>query len=434
MLLETNTETSTQNSRRKKRKSKNKKKMPIIIVSILIFALVVTAITKGISMYMTLSKYNDLVYPNVYVNNINIGGKTKDEALTILSQNYKNGNLKRNINITVNDKKYSLNFSKLDMQYNFEEVVNTAFNYEKDKGAFERYKAIREPKPMKLDLKYKYSLAEVDKLIKQIENENNKNAVDATITKVGEGFNVTSEQSGRKVDKDNIKKQIDKNMDINSKGDISIKAIVKEVKPNVTADVLKTINTRISSFPTSYTTSNSNRSTNIELCTRTIDKKLVMPGETFSFNDTTGERGEKNGYKPAKVIVGDKFVDDFGGGVCQVSSTLYNAILRANILPTERTHHTFASTYVPLGMDATVDYGNIDYKFKNTLPYPIYIEGVINNKTVTFNIYSNSSLTNRRYDLVNEVNGNKVSVYKVTYENGKQTSKILVSTDVYKEQ
>jgi len=113
-----------------------------------------------------------------------------------------------------------------------------------------------------------------------------------------------------------------------------------------------------------------------------------MPGETFSFNQVVGERTEQRGYQSGPVIVGNQVESGLGGGICQVSSTLYNTILLGNINATERMHHTMPSSYVPLGMDATVDWGNIDYKFRNNLQSPVYIEAYTSNGNVVFNLYS----------------------------------------------
>jgi vancomycin resistance protein YoaR len=149
-----------------------------------------------------------------------------------------------------------------------------------------------------------------------------------------------------------------------------------------------------------------------------------------------------------------------GGGICQVSTTLYNAILRANIKSVERVHHTLPSHYVPLGMDATVDYGNLDYKFKNTLEYPLYIEADTSGGQVTFNIYSNESLSSIVTEVHSEVyqtiqpgvkyvddptlsvgqtqqvqapsTGYKVKVTKKTTQNGSVISEDVVADDYYK--
>lgn len=185
-----------------------------------------------------------------------------------------------------------------------------------------------------------------------------------------------------------------------------------------------------------------------------------MPGETFSFNETVGERTVKRGYRAAGVIIDDKIESGIGGGICQVSSTLYNAMLKANITAKERRPHSLPLTYVGKGLDATVDWGNIDFKFKNTLSTPMYIEGYTKDKKVFFNIYSDKALAKRTYQMATEIydtieptvvykddpnipegetevvkkpsKGYKVKVYRKTYENGKLIGTELVSKDFYK--
>lgn len=119
-----------------------------------------------------------------------------------------------------------------------------------------------------------------------------------------------------------------------------------------------------------------NRAFNIDKCAALINGQVIQPGSTWSFNKTVGDRNEKNGWKKAKGIYGgEAYTMQYGGGVCQVSTTLYGALLRAG-LPFEeftRREHSIPSTYVPLGLDATVDSGHIDFKFKNTTEYPLYI-------------------------------------------------------------
>ena len=154
-----------------------------------------------------------------------------------------------------------------------------------------------------------------------------------------------------------------------------------------------------------------------------------MPGDIFSFNDVVGDRSIERGYKTSKEIIGDKLVDGIGGGVCQVSTTLYNSILKTNLSSVERYPHTMNSSYIGSGLDATVAYGLLDYRFKNTYSYPIYIDIIIQNKNVTFSIYLNSILNNKKYEIVNEVVGKRVNVFRLTYENGNRLSKTLLYTD-----
>ena len=121
-------------------------------------------------------------------------------------------------------------------------------------------------------------------------------------------------------------------------------------------------------------TNDANRNTNLKLACKAINGKLIRPGETFSYNATLGERTEKKGYKPAGAYMAGKSVQTVGGGICQVSSTLYYACLKADLEIVERTAHGFTVSYMPYGMDATVSWGSLDYKFKNNTDYPIRIE------------------------------------------------------------
>ena len=124
-------------------------------------------------------------------------------------------------------------------------------------------------------------------------------------------------------------------------------------------------------------TNDSNRNTNLKMACKAINGKLIRPGETFSYNATLGERTEKKGYKPAGAYMAGKTVETVGGGICQVSSTLYYACLKADLEIVERTAHGYTVSYMPYGMDATVSWGTLDYKFRNNTDYPIRIEASV---------------------------------------------------------
>ncbi|GLC29497.1 VanW family protein [Clostridium omnivorum] len=417
--------------RRVKRKKKRLRKGRLVFVLFMFIIIVYFIVTSYI--YFKVKKYSSLIYPEISVENVDVGGKTKEEAIKLLNKTFDAENIKSNITIKVNNNDYVINLSKLDLKYDIQNVVDKAFEINRGTTIFQRYRAIKHSKNSYLKLNIQYSSDVINNTIADIEKKNNKKPIDAAISRSNTGsFNVIKEISGLALDKDNLKNAIISNIKLPFKDNTIINGKMNEIKAKVTEENLKAIDAKISTFTTNFATSNYNRSTNINLAANAINGKVLMPGEEFSFNDVVGKRTPSKGYKEAHVIVGDKFIDDFGGGVCQVSTTLYNAVARANIPSTERAKHTIPSSYVGLGMDATVDYGNLDYKFKNTLKYPIYIEAVVKNKEITFNIYSNSELTKRNYDLVNEIIGKKVNVYRVTYENNKQISKDLLYTDSYK--
>lgn len=142
----------------------------------------------------------------------------------------------------------------------------------------------------------------------------------------------------------------------------------------------------LSTFNTRYNASNTDRSTNLELACKKINNTILMPGEVFSFNKIVGERTSAAGYKEAAVYANGSVEFGLGGGVCQVSSTMYNAVLLANLDIVERRNHSFMVSYLEAGRDATVAYGSIDFKFKNSRTYPIKLEANASNGVVTINV------------------------------------------------
>ena len=124
-------------------------------------------------------------------------------------------------------------------------------------------------------------------------------------------------------------------------------------------------------------TNDSNRNANLKQACKALNGKIIRPGETFSYNETLGERTREKGYKPAGAYMAGKTVETVGGGICQVSSTLYYACLKADLEIVERTCHGYTVSYMPYGMDATVSWGTLDYKFKNNTDYPIRIEASV---------------------------------------------------------
>lgn len=134
----------------------------------------------------------------------------------------------------------------------------------------------------------------------------------------------------------------------------------------------------LGTFTTRYDATNKNRSNNISLATQKINGTVILPGETFSYNKTVGRRTAAAGFKKAGAYAGGKVIQEVGGGICQVSSTLYNAVVYANLEITERSNHCFESSYVAAGRDATVSWGTLDFKFKNNRQYPVKIEASAN--------------------------------------------------------
>ena len=154
----------------------------------------------------------------------------------------------------------------------------------------------------------------------------------------------------------------------------SFQVALKLTTPKETAESLQSKLFRdLLGSATSRVGGSANRKSNVRLSAQACNGKIILPGETFSYNGTTGSRSASKGYLPAPVYSGGASVDDVGGGICQTSSTIYYAVLHTTLEVTERRNHMYAVGYVPDGMDATVYYGSTDFKFKNNTPYPLKV-------------------------------------------------------------
>jgi len=429
----------------------------------LILLLVVILGTSGYFgyIYYSTQKWTSLVYPGVKIGEVDVSGKTLAEAKDMVTKKYQSTILKKNIHIKTPLKTYSLNYTKINAKYNIDDVVKEAFDYGKNLNLYEKYKLISNPVGKVLNMKFTYNPTPLNNLISTMEKEINTTPQNGSLSMIGGNFIVTPDKKGYKLMDTKLKKEILSKISGDIKApDILVEAEIDTVSADITKEKLQTVNTKLSSFSSNFSTSDADRSTNITLATNSINGTLLMPGQSFSFNGTVGKRTAAKGYKPAPVDIGTKVSSDYGGGICQVSTSLYNTVIRSNIKSTERYHHSIPSTYIPLGMDATVDWGNLDYKFTNTLKYPVYIGSTVINKILTFNVYSNSSLNNKSYNLVHDIYdsvqpgptqyiddptlpvgsviqeqfpliGYKVRTFKDTIQNGKVINHELISNDIY---
>ena len=201
---------------------------------------------------------------------------------------------------------------------------------------------------------------------------------------------------------------------------------MEDIQPFVTTEDVAKIDTVLGEYSTYYYPGD--RGDNIWIAANAISDKILKPGWEFSFNTTVGPRTYEAGYKPAGVIINGKADVDYGGGVCQVSSTLYNAVLLAGLTPTERTPHYFQSSYIGYGRDATVADGQIDLKFRNDLPHTVYLKGEASGSTLTMYVLGTRA----------DLNGNTISIendgaslYRTYYQDGKVVKDEYLHTDQY---
>ncbi len=269
-------------------------------------------------------------------------------------------------------------------------------------------------------------------------------------------FTITNHIDGACIDKSLLKNQIDLALNGNINSVICKKITLK-------ADVTKKTNLNLinlrGEFSTNYSNSTSERKHNIFLASKSINGVVLSPNQTFSFNKIVGERNEKSGYKTAKIILNGEYVDGVGGGVCQVSTTLYNAVLLAHLKVTEKHAHSLMVSYVEPSFDAMVSGNNLDLKFSNDTFSPIYITAKANGNTLTFRIYgqqnpykikrislvtenvlpppceyevSDTLFVGEQCVLQNEKQGVKSQGYLQYYKNDKMVNEIFIRKDYYK--
>jgi len=192
---------------------------------------------------------------------------------------------------------------------------------------------------------------------------------------------------------------------------------LKVVYPEVTTNDLpaEAFPDLLATYTTRFSTSNYNRSTNIRLATKQIDGVVLMPGESFSYNQVVGKRTVARGFRVAAVYSNGEVSEGVGGGICQVSSTLYNSVLLSNLKVTARKNHTFNTGYVPVGQDATVSWGGPDFVFENNRNYPIRIVASVSGGSVTTQIYGLKQDTDYEVKVRSSVIGS--IPYKTTYKN-----------------
>lgn len=214
---------------------------------------------------------------------------------------------------------------------------------------------------------------------------------------------------------------------------------LKILYPKVTTNMIGTeaFPDLLSEFSTRYAASNRNRTTNLILAANKINGTVIMPGETFSYNKVVGARTIAAGYKEAPIYVQGQVVDGLGGGICQITSTLYNAAVYANLEITQRTNHQFVPSYVTASRDATVVYGSLDFQFKNNRNYPIKLVCSVSGGIANFKIFGLRQENDCEVEISSYETGRTSTAiyseaYKILKKDGKVISKELLSKDTYK--
>lgn len=399
-----------------------------------------------------INNWEGKVYRGVTINNQDVSGLS-EVALKEFLEKSMIGNLKEtSIEFRVNNEKAYISSKLLGLTYDYDKAIEEAFNFS---NGFTNLKKINQifnaTEKLNIDLIEKFDVEKnLDILYEELSKKFNVDPIDADISVVNGQVVLSESYSGQVVDKDLLIKIVNGTEPSNAVKN-GIEIVTKSVDPKISSSVLEKINGKLSSYTTTFKSSSSERATNVELSANSINGTILMPGESFSFNKIVGPRTRERGYKDAAIIVGNVYESGLGGGICQTSSTLHQAVVRAGIIPTQRRNHSLPTSYMPLGFDAVVAWGSLDYVFKNTYDFPILIDVSTSGRTLTISIYGDITSVDKEYSTVSEtyesvpyttktikdnkiangkqvvekngVNGTKVKVYIVTKD--KKTGKVL---------
>lgn len=322
---------------------------------------------------------------NVTVNGVEIGGLSRKDAVNAVRKNIEDELKQKKLKICGKVGEYSFTYPEIGYRDNVREVVENA-----QKGG--QYTA---------DISY--YLNGLTEIASYICDDESKPPVEpyAIFNEYGQPFTYENGEKGAQADKQKLVCDIKNSLE-NSFDEVYVS--VNELQPEKTLEDVYGDTKLLTSFTTYFDGSNTDRAHNIYLASQKINGSILQDGEEFSFNNTVGVRSEERGFRPAKIIENGEFVEGVGGGVCQVSTTLYNAALRAGCAVTEYHPHSLAVSYVPPSFDAMVSGTLFDLKFKNVTGNTLYIRAYSGDNYVKFTIYGRGD--GAQYDVMSRVTAN----------------------------
>ncbi|HPT77679.1 MAG TPA: VanW family protein [Candidatus Atribacteria bacterium] len=410
----------------------------------------------------------------VYLDDIALGGMTYNEAASLFKQKAEAELSRYRLEFVYQDKSWQLDHARIKAYIDWKEKLNKLYSLGRQGAPGQRYSAAESArqKNVKLSTDLKYDLDLLKEYVQAIADSLYIEPVNATIEfrpdeKV-KFANLKPEKTGRRVDPDALLKAAIDRLEAIRRGDRADAIAIEPeaIEPELTVEDLSKATDLVASFSTDLLDSTENRIHNIVLSLDKINGFRLDPGQVFSFNAVVGSRSKEAGYLPAPVIMPDKSLqDDYGGGVCQTSTTLFNAAAMAGLEIVERWHHAYPVSYVPMGLDATVYYGGVDLKFRNNRDTPVFIRTYRRNNLVCVEIYGEKLPDSGEYRLetrllseepapepkriedtegryvtepgksvvyVKSRPGYRVDTYRVLYQKGVKVSSELLATNYYK--
>ena len=357
--------------------------------------------------YAAISKMaaQDTYFPGVMVDGVDLGGMTREEARALFAQRQTKTASEFLLVVAAGERRWRITSQEVPVTFNAEAILDQAYNVGHTGTLEQRVRQIERAKSegVRFVTGYTYDRSAVRALADTIADSLDVAAKDATLDAFDPNnhtFTFTKESAGYRVDRELLHGDILAALDERAY-DRVILVRGESVAPQVTLAQLHGLFGKISSF-TTKTTKDNDRNTNIALSAAALNGRMVLPGDTLSFNDCTGKRTGEKGYREAGAIAGGVLVDDTGGGVCQTSSTLFNAVVRADLEIVTRYAHSWPSSYVNKGEDATVNWPSLDFVFRNNGQFPVFIVAWYANQEVTVEVYGQMLADGQTIDLVSE--------------------------------
>lgn len=329
------------------------------------------------------------ILEGVFIDSVNVSGMNKKEAVQAVEDHMREVKGYR-IQLQIGDNVVSVPAGELGLDWANESVVDKALDFGQKGNIVKQYKARKdlEQEPLRLTLQYGADEASIETVLKEKCVVLDREPENATMTRTEDGFDIVPEKQGITLEVDEAQKTIQDYLSSQWRsglGMVTLPAKITEAAHK--ASELQTVQDILGSASTDYSSSSANRAANIQRGTELLNGTVVYPGESVSVTELVIPFDEENGYAPAPSYENGEVVDSYGGGICQVSTTLYMSLLRAELEITERHNHSMIVNYVKPSMDAAISEGYKDLKFTNNLETPIYIEGYTSGGEVGFVVY-----------------------------------------------
>ena len=366
-----------------------------IISSIAISAIIVCAFVCG--GYFLSRSQSDTFKQNTTISGVDVGGLTLAQAQDKLNSFIDATAADITLDITYKDKIWSFNGSNFEVNSNIDKIVEQVYKKNRSGDFYQTMRTVKQIQDMgftsSIALNYVFNGMEekIDSIIAEIEQPSQ----DAQINFYPDSnpmFVVTPHQNEIKVNVEQLYDDINQALVVSKNAKVEVPVFEKQ--PQITQELATKATVKQSSFSTDYSKSSAERKSNIKLAFSKLNGFRVEPNQEFSFNQVVGERTVENGFKTAKVIIDGTYQNGIGGGVCQASTTLYNALIRAGVDISEVHKHTLPASYVPLAFDAMVSWGYADLKFTNTTNLPIFIKAYTDDNNVYVEIFGNTKQEN----------------------------------------